>query len=400
MRNSCLVLLAAIASMCVACESANSIGSAEIVRTDSAGMEIIQVRSFGDRVEVLSAADVRIGTEGEGEGANEHTTLAHVSDVLPLGSGRIVVIDNGNVRVAVFDRSGAWLHDIGRPGSGPGEYTGPIYGSVTADTIFLWDQLQRRMTTYLEDGTFIESVSIARWTSAARFVAVEGGYIRGIEWGQLNDPAPAEGAVVLVDRQGSLLDTLAGPYAVPEYGWATDPRTGWGTMVNPPALAIAPPWSANGESFVQLDPLAGVVAYADGGRTANRELRLPVESRATTKEDRDAFARGLQEEFGISDEALAQELEATEFARIRPELAGLLIDDRNRVWVAEHDPSARASAYVGATWSIYDPGTDSMARVQFPTDFDLKAVRTGRAYGVTTLESGVPVVDVFVVDVP
>jgi hypothetical protein len=399
-RSSRSLPLAVIASICAGCESAGPAGSAEVIRTDSAGIEIIQVRSLGDRVDVLSAADVRIGSEAEGAGDSDHTAFGLISDVLSLGSGSIVVVDNRNVRVAVFDSSGAWLRDIGRRGSGPGEYTSPIYGSVHADTLFLWDQLQRRMTTYLEDGTFIESVNIARWTGASRFVAVDDGFIRGIERGQLNDPAPAEGAIVLVDREGAILDTLAGPYAVPEYGWDTDPQTGWGAMVNPPALAIAPPWSANGETFVQLDPIAGVVAYPGRSGTVSRQLRLPVESKTTTAEDRDAFGRGLQAEFGIPDEALAAELEATEFARVRPALAGLLLDDQNRVWVAEHDPGARASAYVGSLWNVHDPGTDSTARVQFPTHFDLRAVRGGRAYGVTTLDSGVHVVDVFVVDIP
>src|SRR5690606_2269141 len=86
---------------------------------------------------------------------NERTAFEYISDLIPLADGRLAIIDNRGARVAVFAPSGEWLYGIGRRGEGPGEYTGPIYGSIIADTLFLWDQLERRMSTFLDDGTFI-----------------------------------------------------------------------------------------------------------------------------------------------------------------------------------------------------------------------------------------------------
>jgi hypothetical protein len=198
-------------------------------------------------------------------------------------------------------------------------------------------------------------------------------------------------------RDGLVTDTVAGPYPVPEYGWTIlDPATGAGRMVNPPALEISPPWVTNDAWLVRLDALAPAVEFRipSTGAVA-RLLKLPYRAAAPTVDDRDAFLRGVHEEFGIPIDALAAD---TRFAALRPPVAGLLTDDRDRIWVAQHEPSARGRQYVGSDWDVYDFEAASIVRVQFPRNFHLMALRGGKAYGISTVDHGVQVVEVFILD--
>jgi hypothetical protein len=381
----------------LACAGERSGDGAILQRTDSAGIDVVTVESVPVEAPIQANRSVRIGSEGAA--GDEHLVFEYVSDVMPLKDGAVAVIDNRGSRVGVFSASGEWSFDIGRRGSGPGEFTGPIYGSTRADTLFVWDQLERRMSLFLADGTFVESQPIPSWTSAQQFVAVDSGYVREVEWGQMHDPAPARGAIVLVDRLGVAKDTLGGPYPVPEYGFSIDEATGIGTMVNPPALTIAPPWSLHEDALFLLYPdTAFVVASTISEKSVRQVVWLPYRSEPTNAADRDAYVRGLQAEFGFPDEERESVLRATEFARARPPLAGLLVDDEGRVWLSEHDPSRRAARYVASRWIVLDVQRNAIDAVHFPEQFRLMSVAHNRAYGLTTLDSGVHVVDIFSLD--
>lgn len=122
---------------------------------DSAKIRLIRVNRAQDPSRIDVTRSARIGDERiDGD---PRATFEYLSDVLPLDDGRIAVIDNRAPRVAVFSASGGWLVDIGRQGSGPGEYRGPIYGDVVGDTIFVWDQLQRRLSAF-RDGRYVREI--------------------------------------------------------------------------------------------------------------------------------------------------------------------------------------------------------------------------------------------------
>lgn len=211
-------------------------------RADSAGIEVVRLNRAPADTAHLDVPAIRIGATGL-SGA-EHEVFEWISDLAPFPDGRLAVVDNRGGRIAVFDSMGAWLHDIGRRGDGPGEHRAPIHASTRGDTLFVYDALQRRLSRYTAAGAFLGSIVLAQRSSALPFAAVGDGYILEVESGQLMDPEPARGALVRVDLGGEGADTLVGPYPVPETGWEiTDEATGMGRMVNPPALAVYPPWT-------------------------------------------------------------------------------------------------------------------------------------------------------------
>jgi len=379
----------------LACGSPDQRVGRLLQRSDSAGVDIVRVVRRAADTLLIELPTVRIGAEGVSGAPEELFEL--LSDLVLLPRGRVAVVDNRGARVGVFDSAGKWLFNVGGRGEGPGEFTAPLYGSTQGDTLFLWDVLQQRLSLYSAEGQYLGGQRFPDWSGGHRFAAFETGYVREIESGQLRDPAPARGALIRTGRSGMLEDTLAGPYPVPERGWVIrNPDTGAGQMVNPPALEIYPPWVVTDQLLARLDPTAAAVEF----RTIHsgelvRVVRLPLTAAPPSVEDRDAFFKGLQEEIGIPDDAMVGVRATTVFADRRPPFAGLILDDEGRIWIAAHDPRARSRSYVGAEWEVIDLNRESAVRIRFPSGFRLMAVRNGRAYGITTLDLGVQVVDVF-----
>lgn len=387
--------LLVLSALIAACRSPDEGASPFLEQEDSAGTQVVRVlRGPADTVR-LNMPAVRIGSVGVG--GDEHEVFDLLTDLVLLPGGRIAVVDNRGARVALFDSTGEWLYDIGGRGKGPGEYTAPIYASTRGDTLFLWDALQRRLSRYTAEGTVLGSTSLPKRASAHPFAAVAGGYVHEVESGQLMDPAPARGALIRTGRDGESVDTLVGPYLVPEVGWVvTDEESGSGHMTNPPALGISPPWTTTDRHLVWLDPTRAEVeirGLADGG--LERLIRLPYAAAPPSDRDRNMYFQGLQAQFGFPDDMIARERERTEFVERRPPVAGVLADERGRVWVAAHDPGAQGRDYIGSGWDVIDVDQEAGMRVELPADFELRIVRGRRVYGITTLESGVHVVDVF-----
>lgn len=58
--------------------------------------------------------------------------------------------------IAVFDSTGHYSHSIGRRGTGPGEFRWIEIIDIRGDTLILHDDIQRRTTRFLLDGTLLD----------------------------------------------------------------------------------------------------------------------------------------------------------------------------------------------------------------------------------------------------
>lgn len=367
-------------------------------RSDSAGVEVIRLTAPPADTLRLGSPEVRIGSTGlEG---SEREIFQLLTDLALLPEGQVAVVDNRGARVALFDSTGAWVRDFGRSGEGPGEYTAPLALSARADTLFVWDPLQRRMSRFTAAGVFVGSDPLPHWSGGHRFAAVDDGWLLETEWGQLMDPAPAAGAVVRTGRDGTARDTVLGPYRVPEVGWVVTGEDGTGHMKNPPAFEVGSPWAVDPEGGIaRLDPgSARVELRSLSAGALELVVALPYAAAPPTPKERDAFFSAIQDLYGLPDEVMARERESTEFAALRPPVAGLVLDGGSRLWVGRHDPAARRIRYVGSGWDVIDVDEGTAWHVLFPDGFELRAVQGSRAFGFMTLESGVQVVDIFRVE--
>ncbi|MCC7141346.1 MAG: 6-bladed beta-propeller [Candidatus Eisenbacteria bacterium] len=78
-------------------------------------------------------------------------------------AGNIYVLDNGNLRIQVFDPSGKFLRGFGREGEGPGEFKMPTCLSVNAKgEIALYDMMNQRVSVLDSTGKLLRDEIMER----------------------------------------------------------------------------------------------------------------------------------------------------------------------------------------------------------------------------------------------
>jgi hypothetical protein len=96
-----------------------------------------------------------------------HDAFGNIWDVDIDSRGRIYVADYGQSRVTVFDRSGRFVRQLGRRGSGPGEFRHPMQLAVGyGDTLYVYDVGLRRLSKFAPSGHFIEQYALGQLPAA------------------------------------------------------------------------------------------------------------------------------------------------------------------------------------------------------------------------------------------
>jgi hypothetical protein len=90
-----------------------------------------------------------------GGDADPSVEFTRVTSLVRLSDGRVVVADGGAKEVRLFSAAGRVLHSFGRVGQGPGEFMSVGSLIASADTLFLADWINKRITPYLVDGTLL-----------------------------------------------------------------------------------------------------------------------------------------------------------------------------------------------------------------------------------------------------
>jgi len=115
---------------------------------------ITEVRSSAPALRLVEV--VRLGSLD-----GPHDAFGRVMDVALSGSGRILVADDQNVNVVVFDPNGRYVGTIGRKGQGPGEFIMPWKVVADADdSVFVWDASLARISVFGPDQRFKRSFAV------------------------------------------------------------------------------------------------------------------------------------------------------------------------------------------------------------------------------------------------
>ena len=361
-----------------------------VVTADSAGITIVRnVRPPRDTVRVTTP-DVRIGHDE----AKTESVFREVHDVEFAPSGGIIVVDGGT-RVVLLDSTGNAPRAIGRSGQGPGEYRGVRWALVRGDTIALWDVRKRQMLFFRETGESLGELAMADNTEGRTIRPFADGWLDEGETGQYEDTAAARGFILRRGADGTVRDTIIARYPIPEIGWQiTDPKTGYGSMVNPPALGISPAWSSDGTRIVRASAtLPRVHVHGRDGRL-ERIIELPYRPGPPSDADRDAFIATLADRYGMPAEAAARSRQSTRFTDTIPVITRVILADDGVIWVGGF-AATEPFDFVGPAWDVLDDDGRIVRRVEFPVGFTLHDVRGRRALGVRTLESGVSTVEVY-----
>ena len=97
--------------------------------------------------------DLSIGNEDD-----ENYLFYRAIDIQVDTDGNIYVLDYGNYRVQVFDKSGIYLRTIGKKGQGPGEFSAPTRLQLDEETgnIFVKDNGLRKIIIFENEGRYID----------------------------------------------------------------------------------------------------------------------------------------------------------------------------------------------------------------------------------------------------
>lgn len=88
----------------------------------------------------------------------EDRPFTRILAILPASDGSVVIADDRNHQISVFGKNGAYSHDIGRVGRGPGEFERVRSAGLLGDTLWVIDGSQPRTSFFSLEGEFLRSV--------------------------------------------------------------------------------------------------------------------------------------------------------------------------------------------------------------------------------------------------
>ena len=242
-------------------------------------------RASAIRVGILNFDEDYLGEFGYGNGSGDGQFVWAVSMKLD-SQERLLITDEHNHRISIFDTSGKFLEKWGTPGSAPGELNGPAGIDIDGDdNVYIVDQHNSRIQKFTIDGKYI-----AHW---GEFGTEPGQF--NLPWGVSVGP---DGSVFVADWRNDRIQKFSPEGDVlAVYGESGD---GDGQFSRPAGLTVAPD---------------GVIFVADWGNervqvlNSDGSFALKLRGQATvSKWAADYFASN------------PEELEAREIANMTPEL--------------------------------------------------------------------------------
>lgn len=198
------------------------------------------------------------------------------------GLGSVYITDPRAAAIFRFDTLGHHLGQVGRTGSGPGEYRSPAVLGQRGDSLWAWDWMQNRVLLFRRDGTPVRTVVLAAATSGTGVLLRDGSIAVIPRWStsRAAPDAPPTLPVLRFAADGRLRDTLFALEVDREQMWMDE---GGGTFrVASQPLTDSPLLIAmvSGDGFVRVDrsttgpPIVTIQRFGSDG-TLQWTRRLP-----------------------------------------------------------------------------------------------------------------------------
>lgn len=401
-------LLAAIA----ACDHP-SIGSLSLAVTtrDSAGIEVVDNHhpqwDEGGAWTVARTPEVVIGGYHDLMVDPDSSHLVwRIGDVAPLSDGRIALLSRGEKRVLLFESSGAFSRSIGRVGRGPGEFGNPEHLQVLpGDTVVVWDFMFGSVALFDPSGKLLRDwrIDVGRLFATTRkpnqmspervhLPLPDGSFI--VEVGLIpGDFIPPWGQTYRAPMEFFRIDSAYTAHSMGQWEEAEwlyllsgghDPSLPFQVRVR--LAAGGTPLSvyvSNGDRYeVHQYSLSGVV-----GRIIRRMVDpIPVTASEIQEwkdwEWKDGHV--VSQDWTAWDRAMAEQP-----PRVRPPIAGLLVDSEGYLWVKERYSLDHSSS----DWSVFDRSGHWLGTLEIPMG-RVEWVGEDLILGVTRdVDTGVQVVE-------
>jgi hypothetical protein len=292
--------------------------------------------------EVLTLSSQPVFTVGAAEG-REWETFANVFDVTFDRHGNLYVLDAGNRRVHVFDRTGAHLRSFGRQGGGPGEFLAPVGLAVTSEGQLAVNDMGRQGLQLLTlEGKPVRTVAGDAGTMMiGRVRAHPRGGVIG-----MTQAAPATGdlptstpprSVSWLASDAPVRVLYNAPAQAVTHGEDGPKEPGQLVVVGTPVFTPQLHWAVLPNGIAAAHTVHYRVTIADESGRPLRILERDIQPRKVTKRDRDRFIAEQADApavfVGAGGSARPPMPPVTSFADIMPVISGIAADPEGRIWI-------------------------------------------------------------------
>lgn len=313
-----------------------------------------------------------------------------------LPDGRIAVADAGPPAVRVYGTDGRFRVEMGGEGEGPGQLLDIKGMWLTPEgDIGVWDPGNLRLTTFTAEGELEETVPVTPGEAMAAgnlevfFGTLGNGDVLlaslafgGRPGGQQVRPDPW--TLGRFGPDGQLVGTMGRVRGMRRRGGHPVPTT------PVPAVAVL------GDTIYVADGYPAAIEVRDGASDSVRTIGLPTVERPTE----DAWAALETELRSRGDTAALERLASGQVPTGDPfpQVAGLLADDRGRLWVKVFEPTADALPVKrknalwtapGGEWRVLGRDGEVVATVSMPDDLTPVQIRDDQILGVALGEMNV-----------
>lgn len=352
-----------------------------LVLRDSAGVAIFEAPADSDEVRIW-----RVGETPElllgGEGMDDEP-LSRVRAGGLFADGSFMIANQGSHQLRFYFSDGVFERALGREGGGPEEFGWIDFLQVIADTVWVYDRRNLRISLWDRAGEFVREIPLGAVSTArvahARGVFSDGSILLlGMEPTATQDPGLRRyhELAYVMETDGSVSD-LEGRFVNTESYWQsfrgrpTDAGLPFGrqgfTAVRGSAWYHTAGEEYRVERYDQDGRLRGVYSY-------------PAEPQAVSEGDREEYLEEFRAMVGgpTDKEKL---LRKTPLPERMPAYAGLTIDAEGNVWAALY-----AGPRPPRCWHVYQVQPPLFAEICLPERFTVLDIADGSVLGVVTDE--------------
>jgi hypothetical protein len=319
--------------------------------------------------------------------------LSRPTDLFRDEEGVFYVEDGSNCRIAVFDREGQYVRDIGRQGSGPGEFSRFGWGLAGLEdgVLTVHDYMLRRTTRYRTDGSLLEVIPRPAPVSGVNvtYLPVSGTYI---VVGEIFEPGES------VARMGATFRTIsadgdtigmAGTATVPSQYLIIRP---WAHPTNQRMWLPIPFTSSPEVLYIRRKGILMTTGaepvlrlYELEGRLL-KEITLDLPPRPVTQREKNERLRILDERIEQSEGTAKEEARVMRreirFPEHKAFWTWVRCDDRGYLWLevpeSEEEKELQGGGYL---YRVLDPEGEYLGTARTPVR---GIVRHGRLLGFVT----------------
>jgi hypothetical protein len=371
---------------------------------DSSGIRIVESTApawtAATAWRVADEPDFDIG----GSERDTTTQFASIRGAHYLPNGTIAVLDARSHSLRFFDRSGRMLGQVGRAGSGPGEFQRtqvPRSRVCGTDTVYV--PILGVIAVFAAPGRYVREFRLK--PAVGRFANIMGCHgNRFFAWSEVPPPVRLEGlhrengAIATYDLDGNVTASL-GTFPVEDLHWRRVPGEGMGYALPPYGRRLA---SAFGNGTIAM----GIgdsfeIELRDGSGTLREILRAPHLDRPLT----DSEVRRLREFLlsrnyteGSLDILLAEE----KLPGTLPAFAQFLFDADQNLWVRSYDFADATVQYDRVTrtsdravhestrrWHVFAATGALLGNIELPPRFEVHQIGADWILGVWRSEMDV-----------